>query len=122
MLMRPVTSAMRVGARLDLADVGGGGRQMGVRGTSVLAGARVELVNDVVTTGAGMRLLAELTRAAGAEVVGGAWCASRAPVDVASMLSAPTVHVSDLLLAATEADVCAQCLDNVPLQLAVDLN
>jgi orotate phosphoribosyltransferase len=114
--------ALRVGARLYLADVDNTGRPLGVIGASMTMGSRVALVNDVVTTGEGIRKLAELARAAGAEVVGGAWFASRALVDVASILSAPTVHVTDVPMPATGAGECLQCRDQVRLQLAIDLS
>lgn len=114
--------ARRIGARLHLADLDDSGRPCGIVGGSLRAGARCLLVNDVVTTGTGMRLLAEITRDAGASAVGGAWFASRHGVDVASLINAPTVHVADLDLPAISYDECDLCLKGAALQLAIDLN
>jgi len=114
--------ARRIGATLHLADLDDAGRPTGVVGVSLAVGARTVLVNDVVTTGSGMRLLADVARGAGASVVGAAWFASRAPIDVASAVGAPAVHVTDVSLPTFGGAECQQCHDAVPIQVAIDLN
>lgn len=57
-----------------------------------LKGQRVLLVNDVVTTGAGMTALAHVVEAGG-EIAGAAWFASRSRIDIEKMIHAPGVCV-----------------------------
>lgn len=114
--------ARRTGSRLHLADLDEDGRPCGVVGESLRDSARCLLVNDVVTTGSGMRLLADVVRDAGATVVGAAWFASRATIDVARLINAPTVHVADVELPASPPDKCDLCRQRAHLQIAIDLN
>lgn len=61
-----------------------------------VAGARILLVNDVVTTGEGLRLLADLVRQRGATVAGAAWFAFRASVAVTELIGAPGAEILGL--------------------------
>jgi orotate phosphoribosyltransferase len=114
--------ARRTGASLHLADLDQHGRPCGIVGDGLRAGTRCLLVNDVVTTGSGMRLLADVARDAGATVVGGAWFASRAAIDVTTIINAPTVHAADLELPTRQPDSCELCNTDAKLQIAIDLN
>lgn len=112
----------RLGAPLELASLDSDGRPIGLLGNPTLSGRRVLLVNDVVTTGDGMVALAEVVRAAGAEVCGGAWFLSRADVDVASRIEAPTATLGLLDLPAVAPAECAGCAADQSLEDALDLN
>ena len=114
--------ARTLGVPMHLASLGGDGRPEEVIGAPDLQGQRILLVNDVVTTGAGLKTLAELVRAVGGEVAAAAWFISRAQVDVGALLDAPAFHVADLDLPAWEADRCGACAERVPPQLALDIN
>jgi orotate phosphoribosyltransferase len=116
------TLALRLAAPLHLAAPGDDGRAIGITTSGELAGRRVLLVNDVVTTGAGMAALARLVEDAGGEIAGAAWFASRAPVDVEGLVAAPTAFVVALALEAVAAEQCELCRDEVPLERATDLN
>lgn len=116
------TIARRVSARLHLADLNSAGRPQGIVGESLTHGSRVLLVNDVVTTGAGLHALAEHVRAAGASIVGAAWFAARGPANVTAELQAPSVHIADLEAPTWAADGCHLCTDGVPIEDALDLN
>jgi orotate phosphoribosyltransferase len=107
---------------LHLAAPCDDGRAIEVNTPNALVGQRVLLVNDVVTTGAGMRALAGVVESAGGEVAGAAWFASRSPVDVEVMIAAPAVCVVALALAAYAADECEFCRDGGAVERAVDLN
>jgi orotate phosphoribosyltransferase len=114
--------ARRLAIPLHLAAVGDDGRVSRVAIGGDLAGERVLLVNDVVTTGAGIAALAQLIRGAGAALAGAAWFASRAPVDVEDVVAAPTAFVVALDLVAVAAEHCVLCERDVPLERATDLN
>lgn len=116
------TIARKVSARLLLADLDDAGRPCGVLGDSIYSNARVLLVNDVVTTGAGLAALARIARDAGASVAGATWFLSRSTVDVAKMLAAPTVHTVDLVLRSWASTDCPLCEGDASLQRAIDLN
>lgn len=113
--------ALRLAAPLYLAAPGDDGRASGTT-SSELPGRRVLLVNDVVTTGAGMAALGRLVEHAGAEIAGAAWFASRSPVDVEGMIAARTAFVVSLTLAAVAAEDCQLCQHEIPLERATDLN
>lgn len=116
------TLARRLSARLNLADLSSAGRPQHIIGTSLTPGARVLLVNDIVTTGAGLRALAELVSTADASVTGAAWFVSRAQVNVTAALDAPTVHIADVDAPAWGAEGCHLCAERKPLEDALDLN
>lgn len=116
------TIARRVSAQLHLADLGSAGRPQGILGGSLSPGSRVLLVNDVVTTGAGLRALAHQVGAIGASVAGAAWFVSRGLVDVSAELGVPTAHIADLDAPAWPAEACRLCACSAPLEDALDLN
>lgn len=116
------TLALRLAAPLHLAAPGDDGRASEITTSEELAGLRVLLVNDVVTTGAGMAALAHLAEAAGARIAGATWFASRSPVDVEELLAAPTAFVVSLDLTAVPAEDCELCRHEIPLERATDLN
>jgi orotate phosphoribosyltransferase len=117
------TLALRLGLPLHLAAAGDDGRASRITsGLDEFPGRRVLLVNDVVTTGAGISALARLVEDAGAEVAGAAWFASRSPVNVEGMIGAPTAFVVALELAAVAAEDCESCRHEIPLERATDLN
>jgi hypothetical protein len=68
------------GERAQEFAPGDEGRASGITSGEELSRRRVLLVNDVVTTGAGMAALARLVEHSGAEIAGAAWFASRSPV------------------------------------------
>jgi orotate phosphoribosyltransferase len=113
--------ARRIGVRLELAAVDEAGRPARLAGGEV-EGDRAVVVNDVVTTGAGITRLFELTAASGATIVGAAWFASRAPLDVAALLDVAEAHVVDLDLSAWHERDCPLCEKDIPIELGLDLN
>jgi orotate phosphoribosyltransferase len=114
--------AGRLGVAMHLAYLDSDGRPQGLVGDPDIAGGRVLLVNDVVTTGQGIDALARAVRERGADVAGAAWFASRADVDLAERIDAPVVFALSLDLKAVPADECDACSKGVPLQDGVDLN
>jgi orotate phosphoribosyltransferase len=116
------TLARRLSLPLHLADLDTRGRPNDVVGQSLPAGARVLLVNDVVTTGAGFRRLAQVAGAAGALIGGAAWFTSRGASDIGALIGAPTIHVIDLDLPVWSAQTCQPCTDGIAAVDAVDLN
>jgi adenine/guanine phosphoribosyltransferase-like PRPP-binding protein len=116
------TLARRLGAPLHLASVDDRGRPDSLLGDPGLRGARVLVVNDVVTTGAGLRALTALVDAAGAATVAATWFLSRGEVDVAQHLQVPTAHVVTAELPSWPADKCSLCDQHEQLTLGLDLN
>jgi orotate phosphoribosyltransferase len=115
------TLARNLGVPLHLADIDSEGRATDVIGGSV-SGQRLVLVNDVVTTGAGMIALAEAARRGGAEVAGGAWFATRHEVDVSALIAAPVAYVAELALDSWDPDDCPLCRGGDTFEAALDLN
>jgi orotate phosphoribosyltransferase len=107
---------------MHLACLNSDGRPEGLVGDPDIAGARVLLVNDVVTTGQGIDALARTVRERGADVAGAAWFASRSGVDVVGNIDAPVVFAVSLDLKAVPADECETCSRGVPLEDGTDLN
>ena len=116
------TLARKLGVPLHLAGLDDHGRASSVIGEPDIAGGRLLLVNDVVTTGQGLQALAATVRARAAEVAGAAWFATRADIDVASLLDAPGFAVCDLALPVCRPVDCAHCASDEPLRQALDLN
>lgn len=116
------TVARMLSARLRLAGLDELGRPCAVIGEDIEPGARVLLVNDVVTTGAGLEALADVARHAGGEVVGATWFLSRSHVDLSERLKVPTVHTVDLFLEGWATTMCPLCGDHMPMEHAIDLN
>lgn len=115
------TLARRISAPLHLAAVDAAGRPSALLGSSLPASARVLIVNDVTTTGTGIRALAGIARSYGADVVGAAWFASRSCTD--DDLGFPTAHVVDVNLKAFTKNDCSRCNAGIhQMEDAVDLN
>lgn len=116
------TIARRLGIPFHLADVDDDGRAVRVASGEALSGTRALLVNDVVTTGAGLQALAHATRATGATIAGAAWFLSRAEVDVERLIAAPAVALAEVSLDAWTAEACPLCQRDEPLTRAVEVN
>jgi orotate phosphoribosyltransferase len=116
------TLARRLSVPLHLAAPGADGRATAISTSDDLNGQRVLLVNDVVTTGAGMKALARVAESEGAEVSGAAWFASRSRVDIEDMIHAPGVCVLALELSSMDDGHCELCRLDIPIERAVDLN
>jgi orotate phosphoribosyltransferase len=114
--------ARELGVPLHLAVLDSHGRATGLLGAPEVGGRRVVLVNDIVTTGQGLRALAEAASQAGALTVGAGWFASRDEIDMGSILDIPCAWVTDVPLPAWPADGCALCAERAPLQQGLDLN
>lgn len=112
----------RLGVPLFLADVGDDGRASHVHDGEALAGARVLLVNDVVTTGRGITALARAASASGANIAGACWFLTRAHVDVPALIGAPVAAVADVDLASWPASACPLCQRDQALTRAVEVN
>jgi orotate phosphoribosyltransferase len=111
-----------LGVPLHLAMPGCDGRATAILGSPDLVGERVLLINDVVTTGKGLLALSEVAAAAGAEIIGASWFASRGNVDVAGMISTPAIWVTTIDLLAWPQHDCPLCSACAPLQQGLDLN
>jgi orotate phosphoribosyltransferase len=116
------TLAARLAVPLALADVGDDGRPSHVRHTDVVSGRRTLLVNDVVTTGQGLAMLAQSAQRSGASIVGAAWFITRGDVAADDLLAAPVAAVADLPLPAWHADECPLCAHGEALTLAAEIN
>ena len=116
------TISRQLGLPLVLADVGDDGRALPLAQAENVANKRVLLVNDVVTTGTGMEVLASVARDAGAVVAGGTWFLARNDVDVAAMIDAPTSSVGDLPLKQWSRQACPLCDRGDDLTRALEIN
>ena len=114
--------ALRLAVPLHLAASGKDGRATAITSSEELAGRRIMLVNDIVTTGAGMAALTRVVEDAGAVIAGAGWFALRRPADVEVMINAPTAFVVGLELTAVAAEECDLCQHEVPLERATELN
>lgn len=114
--------AGRLGLPLFLAGVGEDGRATGIQDAEALAGKRVLLVNDVVTTGEGIVVLAAAAAASGATVAGACWFVTRASVDVEGMINAPAAALADVDLASWPAADCPLCRRDDAVTRAVEVN
>lgn len=114
--------SQRLGVPLFLAETGPDGRALALQDPELVAGRRVLLVNDVVTTGAGMSALARVARDAGAVVAGGTWFLARSDVDVSAAIDAPVSSVGDLLLERWSPESCPRCAEGDPFTHAVEIN
>lgn len=80
-----------------------------------LAGKRVLIVEDLLTTGGSVRKVCEAARTHGATVIGVSVVCRRGRV-TAEDLGVPRLEVlADVDFAATPADQCQLCADNVPI-------
>ena len=116
------TIARRLGVPLHLAVVNEQGRAVGVRGNPRLDGCRMLLVNDVVTTGAGLAALADAAVACGGTVAGATWFASRTSLDVSEQIGAPSAHITTVDLPAWQDADCPLCRASTACEDAIDLN
>lgn len=114
--------ARMLGVPLHLALLDPHGRACEILGAPLLTGQRVLLINDVVTTGRGLRALSEVVAGAGGDVVGASWFASRSEVDAGAMIGQPTTWVTTVDLPAWPAHDCPLCLGQTALQQGLDLN
>lgn len=115
------TLARRLGRPMHLASLASDGRPAGILGEPAVEGARVVVVNDVVTTGTGIARLAEVVHARGGEVVAAAWFASRASIDIEDRIGVPAIYIADIPLPSWDADGCPLCSSS-PASAALDLN
>lgn len=130
MVLAPSTAGVALGgelaralhAPLHLASLHETGRANGVLGEPAIAGARVLLVNDVITTGDGLVALRDVARAAGADVAGAACFGTRADVDMAGRLKMQICLSVGLTLPAFPADECPMCADGSEPVDALDIN
>jgi orotate phosphoribosyltransferase len=114
--------AQQLGLTLNLASVDESGRADEILGGVFLGGRRVLIINDVVTTGEGLEALANVADAAGGTVAGAAWFASRAHVDVASRLGAPTAWLVTAELPTFAPEACPCCVAGLDAVDGLDLN
>lgn len=112
--------AQDLGVPLALTSLDHQGRAAGVLGGTDLAGRRVVLVNDVFTTGHGLRLLADTATSAGAQVVGACWFLSRT-ADLPDDLP-PFVAIATAAMPAWPGAECFMCAEQFPAEQAIDLN
>jgi orotate phosphoribosyltransferase len=116
------TLACRLGLPLHLASLDDAGRADAVLGEPDLAGQRILLVNDIVTTGRGLRALADAVSSRGAEVCGAAWFLTRSAVDVEDLLGCPSAAVVEWDLTSWPAAECPHCPAGDEPEHAIDLN
>lgn len=115
--------ASRLGVPLQLASLDDRGRATGLLGEPDVAGARPLLVNDVVTTGEGLRAIADVLRGRDANPVAATWFISRGPVDIEAVVGVPGFPVAERHLPAWDQDACPLCASSsAPVELALDLN
>jgi orotate phosphoribosyltransferase len=114
--------AQRLGIPLHLATLNADGRAEGILGEPDIIDQRVLLVNDVLTTGTGFKLLADQVRGRGADLAAAAWFLTRASVDLEALLHTPAFPVVTLPLASWAAADCRLCASKLPLRPALDLN
>lgn len=114
------TLARRLALPVAFAEVGADGRATTMR--DELEGRRSLLVNDVVTTGAGLAALAAVVQDAGATVAGAAWFVTRGIVSAGDIVAAPTAAIGDMLLGAWDPGECPLCVARARLTHALEIN
>jgi orotate phosphoribosyltransferase len=114
--------AQQLGLTLYLASVDEHGRADEILGGADLNGRRLLIINDVVTTGEGLQALADVAGAAGGAVAGAAWFASRAHVNVAGRLGAPTAWLVTADLSTFTPEACPCCAAGMDAVDGLDLN
>lgn len=128
LILTPTTAGVTLGAsiardlgiQLALTSLNAESRAAGLLGHADLTGRRVVLVNDVFTTGQGLRHLTETAVNAGGEVLGACWFLSRTanlPNDLP-----PFVAVATATLPAWREGECVLCAGGVAVEHAIDLN
>lgn len=114
--------ARTLGVPLQLASLNASGRPEAVIGAPPLAGERVLLANDVLTTGQGLEALSRLVRSSGGEPAAAVWFLSRTAVDIEAALGVPGLCIADFELPAWEDKQCHACRRGESLELALDIN
>jgi orotate phosphoribosyltransferase len=116
------TLATALGTPLHLAAVGDDGRATGIIGAPDVAGTRILLVNDIVTTGRGLAAMTQIVADQGADAAGACWFLTRSEIDVKSVVGIPCARVVDWNLPAWSADACELCATGGEPVAAYDLN
>ena len=116
------TLAQRLRAPLHLARVDEHGRALDLSQKTSLRAQRVLLVNDVVTTGQGLKRLAEVVQARGGTVVGATWFLTRSRLDVSEILGVPAIPVAEWDLPVTAQAECIACAAGDVAEQSYDLN
>lgn len=118
-----VALASRLGVRLHLCNVGDDGRPTQLIGYAPAQGARMLIVNDVITTGEGVKALASIARDAGATPIGCCAFVARTTADVGELVGLPAATTAAADLAVWTAENCPLCgsSDEAP-EDARDLN
>jgi orotate phosphoribosyltransferase len=117
-----VEISRRLSVRLYLASVGADGRPDGIIGAPPAPASTLLMVNDIVTTGDGLRELARVVQCAGAVATGAAaFMARRAEVDE-NTVGLPLALVASVPLTSWTADECPLCQDDTSLTDGRDLN
>jgi len=114
--------ARRLSVRLCLASVGEDGRADGFIDEPPAGGTPMLAVNDIVTTGDGLRALASVVGQADATVVGAAAFLCRSEPSAISGLDLPLALVATTPLAAWEPADCRLCAEHEPVADGRDLN
>lgn len=117
LVLAPSTAGVALAAQLArtleeplmLAALDDRGRATGILGDADIEGARVLLVNDVITTGQGLLALRDAAAAAGGLTIGAACFANRGDVDVAELIEVPVCYSARLNLRAVPAEQCEVC-------------
>jgi orotate phosphoribosyltransferase len=117
-----VVLGRRLGIRLHLSNVGDDGRATKVIGTMPAEGSRLLIVNDVISTGEGVKALARVATSAGAVPVGCCAFIARTPGEPAEAVGMPVAVTACADLGAWAADDCSLCEAGLPPEDARDLN
>lgn len=112
----------RLGLRVHLAGVGEDGRPDTLLGEPPAAGDRLLLINDVITTGDGMRALAQIAKSFGAAVAAAAAFLTRTDASIDERIGAPTSLLATLPLSTWTPEECPLCRDGGRPEDARDLN
>jgi orotate phosphoribosyltransferase len=118
-----VALGRRLGVRLHLCDVGDDGRPTKLIGDAPVQHARMLIVNDVITTGEGVKALASISREAGTDPIGSCAFIARTTADVGELIGLPVAITAAADLAAWTPEECPLCghSDETP-EDARDLN
>lgn len=113
----------RLGVRLYLCDIGADGRPTHLIGDAPASDARILIVNDVITTGEGIKMLAAVARDAGNAPVGCCAFIARTTADLVALIGLPVAVAAVTDLAAWPASECPFCAtSDEPPEDARDLN
>lgn len=115
------TLSCRLGLPLHLAALDDAGRAEDVVGEPDLTGQRILLINDVVTTGRGLRALADAATARGSVVCGAAWFLTRSAIKAEDLLGCPAAAIVEWHLESWPVVDCPHCRVGEP-EHAIDLN